>query len=414
MVANHVHAVVGEPLGDAADKFGVGTPSRNRIGDDQDPHGLIERPTDTAAPPLVAGEWETLHSVGSMSVLPQSEPLLEAVRPPEDDDAPQAVQLRVRRRLPGSRIDKFLRNRFPRFSRTLLQRLIRDGGITVNGLPTKASYEPATGDIIHVLVPPQEPSDVVPENIPIDVLYEDPWMLAINKQVGIICHPASFTQSGTLVNALAFHAEALSRGGDPYRPGIVHRLDKNTTGVMLVAKCDEAHWRLGLQFEHRTIQKTYLAIVEGELQLDADLIDQPLVAHPVVKDRFMVAGKAADPQVLKEAVTRYEVAERYAGYTLVRLHPKTGRTHQLRVHMSNIGHPMLGDTLYGGHLLSEQALTGAGSADPLIRHQSLHAWRIQFVHPIKEVPMTLEAPLPATLRAIIDLLCKHRPRRSAR
>lgn len=338
-----------------------------------------------------------------------SEDLAE-LPPPLDSEDVQRVRLKIRRRLVGRRLDKYLHGRFPRMSRTLIQRLIRHGGITVNGLPTKPSYEPAAGDVIDVLVPPPEPYEVIPEPIPLDILYEDEHILAINKPTGIICHPAKSTQTGTVANALAHYASSLSRGDDPFRPGIVHRLDKNTTGVMLVAKTDEAHWRLSLQFERRTIDKTYLGIVEGEPELDGDVINAPLAAHPRIRDKYVVPGLRDRADLFKEAVTRYEVAERYRGFALMHLHPRTGRTHQLRVHMSYIGHPMLGDTFYGGHLFSEKDLTGSGSEEPLIAYQALHAFRIRFRHPITEEMMEIEAPPNPTLRRIIDLLRTYRAR----
>ncbi|HEY3244135.1 MAG TPA: RluA family pseudouridine synthase [Phycisphaerae bacterium] len=331
----------------------------------------------------------------------------------EDDgvlaDGARRVRLRVRRRMTGRRLDKYLHGRLPRLSRTVIQRLIKQGDVTVNASPAKPSYEPDAGDVIEVLIPPPEPVDVIPENIPLQILYEDDWLLAINKQPGIICHPARATQTGTIANALAYYSNSLSHGDDPFRPGIVHRLDKNTTGVMLVAKTDEAHWRLGLQFERRTIDKVYFGIVEGSPSRDGDIIDKPLAAHPTIKDRYIVLGFPQRAMLFKQAVTRYEVVERFNGYAIVHLHPKTGRTHQLRVHMSYIGHPMMGDTTYGGHLVSERDLTGEGSDEPLILYQSLHALKITFVHPIKEVPLTIEAPLPAKLQHIVEMLRQHRP-----
>jgi 23S rRNA pseudouridine1911/1915/1917 synthase len=334
--------------------------------------------------------------------------LIEEDAPAEPENAPRRERFRMRRRLPGRRLDKYLRSRFPRVSRSVLQRLIKEGAVTVNGLPTKASYEPAAGDVVEVAIPPPEPTDVIPEDIPLDVIFEDEYMLAINKRTGIICHPARYGQTGTIANAVAFYAESLSHGDDAFRPGIVHRLDKNTTGVMLIAKTDEAHWRLGLQFERRTIQKTYFGIVEGSPRLDSDIIDMPLANHPTIKDRHIVPGMPIPPMLFKDAVTRYEVAERFKGFAIVHLYPKTGRTHQLRVHMSAIGHPMLGDTLYGGHFTSENDIAGNGSTEPLIAFQSLHAYRIQFVHPITEKPTLLVAPLPDNLAHIVELLRAHR------
>ncbi|GMV96133.1 MAG: RluA family pseudouridine synthase [Phycisphaerae bacterium] len=327
-----------------------------------------------------------------------------------DGDEAQRVTLYVRRRLPGRRLDKYLHARFPRLSRTLIQRLIKTGVVTINGKPTKASYEPDGGDRVDLVIPPPEPYEVIPEPMPLDIVYEDDHILALNKPKGIIVHPSHGTQTGTLANGLAWYAKSLSHGDDPFRPGIVHRLDKNTTGIMLVAKTDEAHWRLSLQFERRTVLKTYLGVVEGGPQLDRDVIHQPLAVHPTIKDRYIVPG--AHPKwghkLSKEAITEYEVVERFKGYSLVHLHPRTGRTHQLRVHMSYIGHPLAGDTFYGGHHVSEKHLAGTGSEFPLTSQQALHAFRIRFVHPIAERTMELEAPPPPEMARLIHLLRQYR------
>jgi 23S rRNA pseudouridine1911/1915/1917 synthase len=327
-----------------------------------------------------------------------------------DGDEAEKVTLFIRRRLPGRRLDKYLHGRFPRLSRTIIQRLIKGGSIIVNGRPAKASYEPDGGDRIDMVVPPPEPYQVIPEPIPLDILYEDDHLLAVNKQKGIIVHPSHSTQTGTLANGLAWYAKTLSHGDDPFRPGIVHRLDKNTTGVMLVAKTDEAHWRISLQFERRTIRKTYLGVVEGSPKFESDIINAPLAAHLTIKDRYMVPGvhQRVTAKLSKEAITEYEVVERFKGYALVHLHPRTGRTHQLRVHMSYIGHPMAGDTFYSGHHVSELSLTGQGSDLPLTSQQALHAYRIRFVHPITEKSMELEAPPPQELARLIQLLREHR------
>jgi 23S rRNA pseudouridine1911/1915/1917 synthase len=316
----------------------------------------------------------------------------------------EEITFRIKRRLPGRRLDKYLHGRFPRLSRTLIQRLIKQGEITVNGKSTKASYELATDDLVRLIIPPPEPLDVQPDDIPLDIVYEDDFMLALNKQTGVICHPARSSQTGTLANGLVHYSNHLSHGDDPFRPGIVHRLDKNTTGIMLVAKNDEAHWRLSLQFEQRTITKIYMAVVEGTPSLDGDVIDAPIGSHPMVKDRYMVPGMRHRPELLKKAVTRYEIVERYRRHALVRMFPKTGRTHQLRVHMSYIGHPIVGDTFYGGHHLSEHDITGEGDESSLFVHQALHARRITFRHPIKETEMTLEAPFPPSFERLLALL----------
>lgn len=327
---------------------------------------------------------------------------------PLDDDATERVRLRIRRKLPGRRLDKYLQGRFARLSRTTIQRLIRQGAIKVNGGATKASYEMCGGDIIDMVLPAPEPIEVVPENIPLDVLFEDEHIIAINKPAGIICHPARGDQTGTIVNGLAYYATQLSHGSDPFRPGIVHRLDKNTTGVMLVAKTDEAHWRLSLQFERRTVQKTYLAVVEGEMPLDGDTINAPIGVHPVVREKFAVFVEQNKIDIGKEAVTHYEVAERFRGYTLVKLSPKTGRTHQLRVHMSFLGFPVAGDTMYGGRAVSEGRIAGTEPTEPFLKHQALHAWKIRFKHPIHETQTEVEAPFHADLKRLVLLLRKHR------
>lgn len=325
-----------------------------------------------------------------------------------DEESVERIRVRIRRRLPGRRLDKYLAGRYPRLSRAAIQRLIKQGAVTVNEKPTKASYEMLAGDVIDLLLPAPEPLKLLPQDIPIDIIYEDEHMLAINKAEGIICHPAHAEQSGTIVNALAFYANQLSHGEDPFRPGIVHRLDKNTTGVMLIAKTDEAHWRLALQFERRTVQKTYIAVCEGELELDSDTIDAPIGVHPVVREKFAVMIRENKIDVAKNAVTTYEVAERYRGYTLVKLLPKTGRTHQLRVHMSYLGHPIAGDTMYGGRVVSEQHIAGEGSSDVFLRYQALHAWKIRFRHPIREVEMEVEAPFRENFRRLVTLLRRAR------
>lgn len=331
-------------------------------------------------------------------------------RPVPLADSAKPVTVNIRRRLPGRRIDKYLHGRFVRMSRTLIQRLIKQGAITVNGKPTKASYELNAGDEIRLVIPDPEPNEVIAEPIPVEIIYEDREMLAVNKQAGIICHPARATQRGTLANGLAYYAETLSHGDDPFRPGIVHRLDKNTTGVMLIAKTDEAHWRLALQFERRTMQKEYLAIVEGQPQLDADVIEASIGGHPRIKDKYIVPGPRDQARQVKDAVTRYEVLERFVGFALVGMFPKTGRTHQIRVHMSHIGHPLVSDPNYGGHYATMSQVTGDSREpdEPIIPRHALHAHRITFLHPIREQQMSIEAPLPEDFNSALDLLRKHR------
>ncbi len=335
----------------------------------------------------------------------------EPVETNGDDSADGAVthRIRIRRRVPGRRLDKYLHGRYSRVSRTMLQRWIREGTVTVNGMPVKPSYEPQQNDRIEIEMPPPPPNELVPEDIPIDVIYEDEWLIAINKQAGIVCHPARATQSGTIANAVAYYAGTLSRSDDPFRPGIIHRLDKNTTGVMLIAKSDEAHWRVSLQFERRTVKKQYFAVCQGRVALDGDLIDKPLAPHPETTQRMILQDTFPPRQAMfKEAVTQYEVEKRYRGFTTVNLFPRTGRTHQLRVHMMSIGNPIVGDKLYGGPYVSERDLCGEGSDVPLIEYQALHARRLELMHPILEKPIRIEAPLPRQIRELVEMLEKHR------
>lgn len=330
----------------------------------------------------------------------------------EDDESPpkgEVHRLRVRKRVVGRRIDKYLHGRFPRVSRTVLQRCIKQGEVTVNGMPTKASYEPAAGDVVELHLPAPPPSEVEPQDIPIDIIYEDEWLIAINKGTGMVCHPAFAGQTGTVANAVAFHAKTLSRGEDPFRPGIMHRLDKNTTGVLLIAKNDEAHWRVSLQFERRTMKKEYFAICEGKVKLDGDIINKPLAPSPETTQRMILPSQNPPRQAMfKEAITEYRVKTRYRGYTSVELFPKTGRTHQLRIHMASIGHPMVGDKVYGGRPVSEFDISGAGDMTPLFEHQALHARKLTLMHPILEKPLIIEAPLSPHMTRLLELLERHR------
>ena len=374
---------------------------------------------DEAAPPLPADEDE----------LPTADDdaLLESVEdeevPPSDDDATiqrtdspddprPRLRLVIHSRLPGRRLDKYLHGRFRKLSRTTLQRMIKRGDILANGRPTKNSYEVENGDVIDLTMPVPEPYDVTPENIPLDIVYEDDFVLAVNKRVGMIVHPASRTQHGTIANGLAYYCTSLAKTDDPFRPGIVHRLDKNTSGILIVAKTDEAHWRLAMQFEQRTVQKMYLAVVHGNPEFDEDVIDVPIGQHPTVHDRYIATGFAErlggkfQKKLSKEAVTRYRVAERFSGYSLIELYPKTGRTHQLRIHMSHVRHPIVGDPFYGGRHVSMRQVTGRPEdpEEPRFTRQMLHAWRLTVTHPIHQQPLVLEAPLAADMVELLELL----------
>jgi 23S rRNA pseudouridine1911/1915/1917 synthase len=334
------------------------------------------------------------------------------------------------------RVDQYLVDRVGYLSRNEVQRLIDDGFVTVNGKKTKPSYKPKLDDVVAMTAPPPRASTIAPEPIPLSIVYEDDHMLAINKQTNIIVHPARGVWSGTLVNALVHygnvHGHTWSTINGAWRPGILHRLDRNTTGVMLVAKSDEAHWRLARQFEQRTIQKTYMALVHGIPELLADVIDAPIGRDKFIREKMAVRKIESGA---KEAVTKYEVLERIetkgSGFTLlgaasgtgrtvrsvgvdnlpdarslnpdhsfslVRFSPKTGRTHQIRVHATHIGHPIVGDVVYGGKTV--EAVDGSLKFE----RQALHAYQITFVHPITLKTMTLEAPLPQDITDVVKLL----------
>jgi 23S rRNA pseudouridine1911/1915/1917 synthase len=291
------------------------------------------------------------------------------------------------------RIDQFLVDRVPDLSRASVQRLIDDGLVTVNGKPTKASYKIKTGDQVVMVAPPEPVHDLVPEPIPLEIIYEDEHMLALNKQADLIVHPARGRWTGTLVNGLVHYGKKWSSINGNWRPGILHRLDRNTTGVMLVAKSDEAHWRIARQFENRTIQKTYVAVVHGVPDLLADVIDLPIGKDKYHREKQAVRKESNGG---RPAVTRYQIEEIFPHHAFVKLTPKTGRTHQLRVHMAALKHPMLGDTMYGGQPLI--------SNDFRFERQALHAMEISFVHPGTLQMMTLAAPLPPDMTRLLAIL----------
>jgi 23S rRNA pseudouridine1911/1915/1917 synthase len=314
------------------------------------------------------------------------------------------------------RVDQYLVDRVGYLSRAGVQRLIGDGLVKVNGRVIKASYHPRIGDVVEMVAPPEPVSELVPEEIPLDIIYEDDQFLALNKQANLIVHPARGVWTGTLVNGLVKYGQNWSTLNGNWRPGILHRLDRNTTGVMLVAKSDEAHWRIARQFENRTIQKTYMAIAHGVPELLGDVIDMPIGKDRYIREKQAVRKEAAGG---KPAVTKYEVIETMQGsgeltlgtsqhandaklppppqkFSLIKLSPKTGRTHQLRVHLSAIGYPIVGDTMYGGRPIIKD--------DFRFERQALHAYQITFVHPTTLQTMTLEAPLPPDITQLLELL----------
>jgi len=329
----------------------------------------------------------------------------------------RTAMLKIRRLLPNRRLDKYLTHRFPDYSRSMIQRLVKDGKVTVNGEVTKNSYLLDAGDKVDLILPKPVSREIEAQNIPLEVIYEDEHMIVINKQADLVVHPARGFRIGTMVNGLMYHFNELSNCNGDLRPGIVHRLDRNTSGVILVAKHDTAHWRLSHQFEQRLVEKVYMAVVHGTVDLDADVIDLPLGKH--TREREKQAVRHGDQG--KPASTRYEVVRQYKGYALVKLFPKTGRTHQLRVHMAAIKHPIVSDTMYGGKMMTleqlagEQALPVEGEVgfglhadDFVIERQVLHAAEISIHHPHSGERMTFKAPLKEDMKRLVDLLAKYR------
>jgi 23S rRNA pseudouridine1911/1915/1917 synthase len=340
-----------------------------------------------------------------------------------DDEAPVTVRFQLLRDL-DKRLDKYLVDRIPFLSRTSLQELIREKAVTVNGRPAKASTKLHKRDVVEAVLPPPLSTEIPAENIPLDVLYEDDHLIVINKRANIIVHPARGNKTGTIINALAWHFQhtssgALSTIGDEFaRPGVVHRLDRHTTGVMVAAKTDTAHWRLGKQFERRQTEKRYLAVVHGQMEPFADVIDLPMGKHPTIREKYSVRWDETG----KPSVTIYRVREVYKDFTLVELELKTGRTHQIRVHLSHLGYPIVGDDIYGGkHLRVGNvaprqspgiAMPGLSPElswnQPLITRYALHAAMLGFTHPITNERMTLQAPVHDDMRLLIQLLRQHR------
>ena len=315
------------------------------------------------------------------------------------------LRFRVGVNLKFNRLDKYLCGRFSCFSRTRLQKLIKEQGVNVNGRPAKPSHKLRPADEIDLILPPKEVRELVPEDIPINLLYEDDDMLVLNKQPNLIVHPARGYKSGTLVNGLVYHFQNLSSCPDDIRPGIVHRLDRNTTGCLAVAKSDTAHWKLSRQFAERTTKKTYIAIVHGVPELDADCINQPLGVHPTIREKYAIRH-----DIGKEAITFYEVLERFRGYSLIQLNIKTGRTHQIRVHMSYQKNSIVADDMYGGKVVYPWQIEDRDAApeQPLMGRCALHAWKLEINHPKTNERLEFEAPLPDDMQNLLDALREHR------
>ena len=277
----------------------------------------------------------------------------------------------------GKRLDHFLRERLAGYSRSRLQSWIKDGGVRVNGVAAKASFLLRGGEPIEVIPAELPPLAATPEDLPIEILYQDAAVIAVNKPAGLVVHAGAGARSGTLVNRLVHHFNSLSQVGGDLRPGIVHRLDRGTSGVLLVARTDAAHRALAAQFAARTVEKTYLALVHRRMQAESGRITKPIARDPVRRTRMTARlGRG------REALTDYRVLERFPEFTFLEVRIGTGRTHQIRAHLASLGHPVAGDRVYGA---------------PAGARIFLHAWRIGFTSPATGLRVAVEAPLPPEL-----------------
>ena len=321
------------------------------------------------------------------------------------DTENEPLTLHVGNAIKERRLDKYLHNRFSNLSRRFIQDAIKAGSVQVNGKIAKQSFKLNPGDKIDLTLPEPPSKEILPEDIPLNIIYEDSCLIVLNKQPGMLIHPARGNTHGTLVNALAFYSDKLSSGLGEFRPGIVHRLDKNTTGVMVVTKDDTTQWKIAKQFERRQVKKSYLAIVHGTPELTADRIKVPLGIHPRVREKYAIR-----PEIGKEAITFYEVLESFRGFSLLKLTPKTGRTHQIRIHLSYIKHPIVADDMYGGRLVYLWQLADAEPAvqQPVISRVALHAHMLEFKHPKTDKMVKFEAPLPEDMQNLLNMLRKYR------
>ncbi len=290
----------------------------------------------------------------------------------------------------GIRIDRFLSEQLPEHSRSYIQKLIKDGQVSIEGKAVKSNYKITGSEEIALLIPDQVIPDILPEDIPLDILYEDQDLIVINKPKGMVVHPAAGHYSGTLVNALMYHCkDDLSGINGVMRPGIVHRIDRNTTGSLLVCKNDFAHNAIAEQLKVHSITRRYRAIVHGNLKDDQGTVDAPIGRHPIDRKKM-----AIEPRNGRNAITHYRVLERFGNYTYIECQLETGRTHQIRVHMSSIHHPIVGDDVYGPAKCPFSGLQG----------QTLHAQVLGFIHPRTGEYMEFSAPLPEYFENLLTKL----------
>ena len=292
----------------------------------------------------------------------------------------------------GERLDAFLARSVEDLSRSAAQKLLEKGAVTVSGRPAKKNEKTAEGMSVEVELPDPEPIDVVPQNIPLDVVYEDTDVIVINKPVGLVVHPAPGHPDGTLVNALLYHCgDSLSGINGQLRPGIVHRIDRDTSGLIIAAKNDKAHVALADQLQDHSLARVYEAVVHGNIREDEGTVDAPIGRHPIDRKKMAIDRKDG-----RRAVTHWTVLGRYPGYTHIQCRLETGRTHQIRVHMASIGHPLVGDPVYGGNRKSLPGLVG----------QCLHARKLRFIHPATQSPLEVECPLPDWFERVLRQINK--------
>lgn len=297
----------------------------------------------------------------------------------------------------GLRLDVFLKNANPTLTRSHLKRLIDRGKVNLNAAVPKAGARLKAGDRVRLQIPPPAPMRALPEPLPISIVFEDASILVVNKPPGLVVHPAAGNYSGTLVNGLLYYCRSLSNQGNPFRPGIVHRLDKNTSGVLVVAKSDHAHHHLAAQFKDHTISRMYLALVLGSPRTAQGTISSLIGRHPTDRKKM-----SSHPRRGRQAVTHWEVIRRYASFTMLRIRLETGRTHQIRVHLASIHLPVVGDPDYGGRkILASLPKTEATRFLSSIRRQLLHAATLGFIHPVQERYVEFSAPPPDDFQAAL-------------
>ena len=290
----------------------------------------------------------------------------------------------------GERLDKFLSTIYPDFSRAFFQKLIKNQKVWVNDQNQKASFPVHTDDLVKIEIPDAVETTIVPEDIPLDILYEDQDLLIVNKPKGMVVHPSAGHYTGTLVNAIMYHCkDSLSGINGEIRPGIVHRIDMDTTGSLIVCKNDEAHVDIAQQIKEHSVNRIYVGIVCGNVKDDEGTIEGPIGRHPIERKKMAINEKNGKP-----AVTHYKVLERFGNYTYMQFKLETGRTHQIRVHMASIGHPLLGDALYSSNRSTFKNLQG----------QTLHAQTIGFIHPKTGEYMEFSAPLPEYFKKLLSIL----------